>query len=85
MSRRMKGAHEQLENGFTRAARLFENEDYFQVRQRHDWLKLLPLTDTGRQACDLEHLLREARVIQTLKSNASAESVPAHDPHDITG
>lgn len=71
MARKLSPAWVHLERGFQLAAHLLEPEDYFLVMKRHELLRQLPLSQQGMEAVDLETLLSEARVIASLRGNAT--------------
>lgn len=84
MSRRLAGAREHLEAGFSAARTLLAPADYFEVLRRHRQLEALPLQpEPGLPAEPLSRLLGAAAVADRL----TGKTRPArpHDPNDTYG
>lgn len=69
MSRRLSGAMDHLEKGFSTGRLLFKPDDYFLVFNRHRVLAQLPLSEKPFPAEPLDSLLTSARVIQQLRES----------------
>ena len=82
MSRRLDGAMDSLNRGFTEGRLLFTPDDYFLVLKRHQTLSHLPLGNSPLPAEPLESLLNSARVIQLLERSEGRPSEYSHDHRD---
>jgi len=85
MSHKLKGAFEQLQIGFNKAANYYSASDYLKVMKRQEILSYIVETESGGVACSLEMLLAEGNIIKKLtKSKGSYRfSYPSKD--DISG
>lgn len=73
IARRLSQAWMHLDRGFQLAVHLLEPDDYFLVLKRHELLRQLPLSLVGTDAATLDALLKEARVIATLRGNGTRQ------------
>ena len=84
ISRRLPGAINHLDRGFTLAVPLLSAAGYLVVMQRHQGLKQLPQTTTPLPAASLAQLSNTAGVIERLRETMSRPQI-SHDPTDIYG
>jgi hypothetical protein len=82
MSKRLSGAMDSLQQGFTEGRLLFTPQDYFLVLKRHQTLAHLPLSNSPLPAESLDSLLNSARVIQLLEQSTGKRSVYSSDHKD---
>jgi len=82
MSRRLSGAMDSLNRGFTEGRLLFTPQDYFLVLKRHQTLAHLPLGNSPLPAESLDSLLNSARVIQQLEQSGGKRSEYSSDHRD---
>ena len=83
ISRKLNGAPEALQRGFTQARPHLGAAEYFDVLRRHELLAELPLGDVPAPALGLQALLKEAAVIRALRGRRSGR--PSGDRGDTLG
>ncbi len=79
ISRKLAGALEHLDRGFTLAIPRLESGEYFTLLRRHELLRALPLHATASAAQSLSDLLTEARVIRRLQPHGRRRTAHPHD------
>jgi hypothetical protein len=79
ISRKLAGALEHLDRGFTLAVPQLEPGEYFTLLRRHELLRALPLHATASAAQSLSDLLTEARVIRRLQPHGRRRTAHPHD------
>lgn len=84
ISRKLVGAREHLQRGFTLAIPMLQPAEYFAVLRCHEVLSTLILTATPADGQTLFNLLNEARVIKQLQPN-SGRIRPGHRDDDTLG
>lgn len=79
ISRKLMGALEHLDRGFTLAIPQLAPAEYFALLRRHDLLRALPLRAAASTPQTLPDLLTEARVIRRLQPAGRRGTVHPHD------
>lgn len=79
ISRKLAGALEHLDRGFTLAVLQLAPGEYFTLLRRHELLRALPLHATAAAPQTLSDLLTEARVIRRLQPHGRRRTAHPHD------
>lgn len=79
ISRKLAGALEHLDRGFTLATPQLAPVEYFALLRRHEVLRALPLHTVASVPQTLPDLLTEARVIRRLQPHGRRRTAHPHD------
>lgn len=79
ITRKLSGALEHLDRGFTLAVPQLAPGEYFTLLRRHELLRALPLHATASAPQMLSDLLTEARVIRRLQPHGRRRTAHPHD------
>ncbi len=85
MSRRLAGAHEQLQTAFAAASDLYAPGDYFLTMRRNALLRHLPLSGQPHPPLGLQQLLTTAAVAAQLQRSAPSYRAGPFDRSDTFG
>lgn len=83
MSRKQAGAMAHLDTGFRLASNILSAQDYFNLMQRHDLLRRLPVSTGQTRPQSLTALLAEANVIQQICGTGVREAIVGQKPDTL--